>query len=92
MLQKAIYGYVLLGIVTYHANEVSEVYSRFGVGIRGIYFERHRSGLINLLSLPSAFIIRSFLSGLTECFDRVRAILLLMNKPRKSCWDSSMDP
>lgn len=73
------------------ANGISEVYSRFGVGLRRIYLERHGSGLVNLLSLPSAFVAKGVLFGLTECFNRVRAILLLMNRLQKSCKDSSTD-
>lgn len=71
---------------------ISAVYSRFGIGLRGVHLERHRGGLVNLLALPGMFMVRNVSLGPTELFDRARVILLLTSKPRKLCGGSLMDP
>lgn len=95
MLQRATYGYAQLFCGIAHSNPVdvtSEVHSRFGVGLRGVYLERHGGWLVVILALPSMLITKKFSPSLTELLDRARATLLPTTKPQKSCRDWSTDP
>ena len=70
----------------------SEVHSRFRVGLRCVYLQRHGGWLVDILALPGMLLARKISLSLTELFDRARAISLPMSKPRNSYGDSSMDP
>ena len=78
-----------------HSNPVGvtpEVHSRFRVGLRSVYLERHRSWLVIIFALPGMLIARGVSPSLTEIFDRARATLLPTTKPQKSCRGLLMDP
>jgi len=78
-----------------HSNPVgvtSEVHSRFRVGLRSVYLERHGGWLVVILALPGMLITRKFSPSLTKLLDRARATLLPTTKPQKSCRGLSTDP
>ena len=75
----------------YLTDAVSEIYSRFRIGLRGVYLEQHRVWVVILHALPSTSVAGYVVCGVAEYSNRVRAILPLTNKRRKSCKDSLTD-